>query len=205
MEGSTVDKMFKADLLDKLFENPQGLSTRDLSRALLLSKQDVNRALYRLRDEGSVLFRDGRPPKWFHADFKKADKEPKKFPLWTLVYIDLDNVHDCFENAAKFAGQGDIIVHGFSGPAYNHWAPPKKEPDVFHFSLGNPLKNATKLTMFIHIVDTLRELTTNVKITVVMVSKDKIVQTMADLLEDRFAHIAQFVCVKDWEELKMYL
>ena len=199
MEGLTYD-----DTIPALLQEHGPLTAGDLVRRLGWSKQEVNRALYALKDQGQLSATHEFPPRW-RVNKPIGEKPKVEGEDQVHVYIDLDNVHDCFERASYYVRHGgNVFVHGFSGPVYNHWKPVVSTiPGLTYHTLNQQFKDIAELALFMHVLQDVEQ--NDGKGTYLLVSKDKSVYTMCELLKPKLHKTAEIQCLFNWDQLKLHL
>ena len=199
-EGQTV-----AERILEVLSDGQGRTARMLAIALNEPRPLINRTLYhslKNRVQASSDF----PPVWQAcstcAESLALTRMDMSTRSLTMVYIDLGNVHDCFERACHYAN--DVVcIMGVADANYNHWKPPQPLiPTITHldFTLNDNgncvedplpiryerveqyLKDGAELLLYTHILSDLAKHGSRIA-RIIMCSKDKSVATMKYLLE----------------------
>lgn len=203
-------------------------SPLEIQRALgnMYPKHVINRTLYALQDKGDAQkTQESNPPLWIRVDRCAPSKSPTAL-TWnddtttarTLVFIDLDNIHDCFERAAHLTSSDlNLMVHGYCGPQYNHWTPTQGGFAIGQVVLHRGEKSLKDLGELMMFRDVLWYVTKDriemsyhsyrckTKDTVILCSRDKSVLTMQHILQKQHHIPHVHVVQRGWDELKLYI
>ena len=182
----------------------------DIARAIHVSKQEVQRALYHDLEE-HVRRTQQVPPLWECATLPSAKQEsPSLDKKNVYIMIDLGNVHDCFIPVMKLvkyyqqeqrSDLPTIHVHGYANNTYNG------------LECASYPQHITKLLQTIHTVmcfELAKLLEQSNKeeqksMEIYILSKDKGFPALCEYVHEKYPHLTNMMVLTDWSSLCPYL
>jgi len=181
----------------------QSLRNQDLK----FTKRDLNKLLYRMKQDGELESNNRVPPYWRvikHNDNNNDEIiiEDSEEETRTYVLIDCDSRPHCFKNAANCATK-DLRIVGFCNPTYNFWKP-KTGKTIYCKLLAaeQNMKNSSKFAMCLFIADKCHKHKSDIEF--IVVSADKSIHTLAQVVHNRY-HCIITATNGVWENLKFDL
>ena len=178
-----------------------------------VSKVEVNRALYALKDKGVLEMTPASPPLWALkktvpcarslATISANGADPR-----THVICDLGCNHDCLQNLIPYAERGEITVKAYADIAFNGFGvnPAPVSNNVQVFQAATPDKNSADVRI-IWDVSRLVEKTSleepDRRLDIFVCTKDLQFQSLKALVEMNPLH--KLIFCTNWAALRMYI
>ena len=168
------------------------------------NKPVLNKLLYAMVSSGKVKRIESTPPRW-HSTSKRAktsgENKGKREPK-TIVLIDVDN-SPCLKQAEPYAKES-VYVYAYASPAYNHYHPQSTRNLVYQ-KLSENYPSAADVLFCMKMTEIcMTEASPKENLEFVIVSKDKILATMAAMHKQKYG-VAYTMVTNSWVGLRHHL